>query len=146
MSLVAEILEYIKTAPGSSAADICDAFPQHPRPAVQRAAYRLYDAGYTTRSGEKNKFLYTFNESRIESDVKPLQETRHAKALIQQAGELEQKGLYLRAATVWAEAFDASQSITEREQCLRRKRKCLTWGGRAKSSERIYETSGRFVG
>jgi hypothetical protein len=92
MSLVAEILEYIKTSPGSSAADICDAFPQYPRPAVQRAAYRLYDAGYTTRSGEKNKFLYTFNESRIESDVKPLQETRHAKALIQQAGELEQKG------------------------------------------------------
>lgn len=146
MSLVAEILEYIKTSPGSSAADICDAFPQYPRPAVQRAAYRLYDAGYTTRSGEKNKFLYTFNESRIESDVKPLQETRHAKSLIKQAGELEQKGLYLRAATVWAEAFDASQSITEREQCLRRKRKCLTWGARAKSSERIYETSGRFVG
>ena len=146
MSRVAEILEYIKTAPASRAADICDAFPQYPRPAVQRAAYRLYDAGYTTRSGEKNKFLYTFNESRIESDVKPLQETRPAKALIHQAEELEQKGLYLRAATVWEEAFDASQSITEREQCLRRKRKCLTWSARAKSSELIYETSGRFVG
>jgi DNA-binding transcriptional ArsR family regulator len=91
MSLVAEILEYIKTSPGSSAADICDAF-QYPRPAVQRAAYRLYDAGYTTRSGEKNKFLYTFNESRIESDVKPLQETRHAKALISRPGNWSKKG------------------------------------------------------
>ncbi len=135
MSLVAEILEYIKTFPGSSAGDIADAFPQYPRPAVQRAAYRLYDAGYTTRSGEKNKFLYTFNESRIESDVKPLQETRHAKVLIKQASALEQKGLYLRAATVWRDAFDASRSITEREQCLRRKRKCIAWGARAKRFE-----------
>lgn len=135
MSLVAEILEYIKTAPGSSAADICDAFPQYPRPAVQRAAYRLYDAGYTTRSGDKNKFRYTFNEFRIETAIKPLQETRPAKALIKQASALEQKGLYLRAATVWRDAFDASRSITEREQCLRRKRKCIAWGARAKRFE-----------
>jgi hypothetical protein len=145
MSLVAEILEYIKTSPGSSAADICDAFPQYPRPAVQRAAYRLYDAGYTTRSGEKNKFLYTFNESRIESDVKPLQETRHAKALISRPGNWSKRALP-PCRNGMGRSFDASQSITEREQCLRRKRKCLTWGARAKSSERIYETSGRFVG
>lgn len=66
--------------------------------------------------------------------------------MARQAEELESRGLYRRAATVWMAAFRESHSQPERNNFLARREQCLRKSSkRAVSSDEWY-LSGNYVG
>lgn len=146
MSLMKEILGYIQANPGVRATDLKLIFPKHDRTAVQRAAYRLFESGYTSRQEVNKQFCYFPERAHPDITALPLEELARAAGLIKKAEELELKGLYQRAATVWLEAFSASRVASEREKCLRQRKKCLARRIFPSSPERVYELAGRFNG
>ncbi|MDV2901750.1 hypothetical protein R0H17_08920 [Phytobacter diazotrophicus] len=146
MSLIHEILKYIEAHPGTSAADLRLVFHRVPRTVVQRAAYRLYESEFTTREMIKGQYCYFAAKSYPETGGMPLDEITRSHGLVRKAQELQSKGLYLRAATMWLEAFDASRLTEERAYCLDQRLKCLENRAHSACGERVYDLPGRFVG
>lgn len=66
--------------------------------------------------------------------------------LTRQAEELESRGLYRRAATVWMEAFCESHSQTERNNFLQRRERCLRKSKRIVVSADGWYLPGNYVG
>lgn len=146
MSLMQEILKHIQSNPGLSSADLKHVFPEHPRTAVQRAAYRLFECGYLTRAEVKSQYCYYPAMSSPDSVGMPLEEVCRAASLIFKAEALEARGLYQRAATVWFEAFRASRITAERERCLKRRQKCLHSSPAPKKHHDICHLAGHYKG
>ncbi len=146
MSLIHEILKYIEAHPGTSAADLRLVFHRVPRTVVQRAAYRLYESEFTTREMIKGQYCYFAAKSYPETGGMPLDEITRSRGLVRKAQELQSKGLYLRAATMWLEAFDASRLTEGRAYCLDQRLKCLENRAHSACGERVYDLPGRFVG
>jgi len=146
MSLIHEVLKYIEAHPGSSAASLRLVFPHVPRTWVQRAAYRLFESEFTTREMIKGQFCYFAAKAYPETGGMPIAEITRSRGLVRKAQELESKGLWLRAATVWLEAFDASRLTDERAHCLAQRLKCLEKRAYSAGGERVYDLPGRFNG
>lgn len=66
--------------------------------------------------------------------------------LTRQAEELESRGLYRRAATVWMEAFRESHSQPERNNFLARRERCLRKSSKRAASGEEWYLSGNYVG
>ena len=63
-----------------------------------------------------------------------------------QAEELESRGLYRRAATVWMAAFRESHSQPERNNFLARRERCLRKSSKRAASGEEWYLSGNYVG
>lgn len=146
MTLMQQILEYVMSHPRVTTKIIAEHFPAYPLAAIQGAIYRLKDGDYMTREGAKNQYVYSFNANRPAIGPAPVVENPKAKELIALAETLESKGLYMRAATIWLEAFTASRSISEREVCRKRRKKCLVYTPCTHTTERMWDMAGRFSG
>lgn len=140
MSLKSDVLEFIRLHPGVTVAEVSAAFPEVKTTLVNRAVQQLHSAEFTTRTGPGNKYQYTFNPDSQASVCSAAQE------LILKAEELESRGFYQRAASVWMVAFAASGITTEREMCLKRRKKCLAHSPCKRYSERMWDMAGRFNG
>ncbi|HFZ6069028.1 TPA: PerC family transcriptional regulator [Escherichia coli] len=66
--------------------------------------------------------------------------------LTRQAEELESRGLYRRAATVWMAAFRESHSQPERNNFLARRERCLRKSSKRAASGEEWYLSGNYVG
>ncbi|EJK1586903.1 PerC family transcriptional regulator, partial [Escherichia coli] len=66
--------------------------------------------------------------------------------LTRQAEELESRGLYRRAATVWMAAFRESHSQQERNNFLARRERCLRKSSKRAVSGEEWYLSGNYVG
>ncbi|EOT8889203.1 PerC family transcriptional regulator, partial [Escherichia coli] len=66
--------------------------------------------------------------------------------LTRQAEELESRGLYRRAATVWMAAFRESHSQSERNNFLARRERCLRKSSKRAVSGDEWYLSGNYVG
>lgn len=146
MSLIHEILKYIEAHPGTSAADLRLVFPHVSRTVVQRAAYRLFESEFTTREMVKGQYCYFAAKSYPETGGIPIAEITRSRGLVRKAQELESKGLWLRAATVWLEAFDASRLTDERAYCLAQRLKCLENRTYSAGGECVCDLPGWFNG
>lgn len=146
MSLMHTVLEFIRLNPGVTVADVSSAFPEVTTVRVSRAVQQLHNAEYTTRAGARNKYEYSFNPCRQVFGETPAANTQLVKSLIAQAEELESRGLFLRAGGVWLSAFSASQITSEREMCLKRRKKCLKHSPCTRYTERMWDMAGRFNG
>lgn len=158
MSLLATVQAFIELNPGLTTREIASALPEYERFDVQRAASHLCLRGRVTRQKEKGPARYFASKSEAVT-AKPAQKRASATSrrkgsgdpqviadLVSRAEELESKGSFNRAATVWLEAFDESQLTGEREAFLRQRQKCLESGKkRIRPVEQVY-LAGRFVG
>lgn len=154
MSLLTTVQEFIGLNPGLTSNEIADAFPEYRRYDVQRAASRLYRCKRVNRRLYGDVFRYYAGKD--EAVILTLRQKRSGRTgsgdpmvlakLVSRAEELESKGSFNRAATVWLEAFDESQLTGEREAFLRQRQKCLDRCKKpVRPGEQIY-LAGRFVG
>lgn len=94
-----------------------------------------------------------------EAERQPVRETRPVRnfyvgtndpreilCLTRQAEELESRGLYRRAATVWMAAFRESHSQPERNNFLARREQCLRKSSKRAVSGDEWYLSGNYVG
>ena len=92
-------------------------------------------------------------------ELQPVRETRPVRnfyvgtndprvilCLTRQAEELESRGLYRRAATVWMAAFRESHSQPERNNFLARRERCLRKSSKRAASGEEWYLSGNYVG
>lgn len=146
MSLMGDVQKFIETHPGCTSGDIADAFADFPRRCVLQTASKLRRSGRVAHrcEGDIHRHFSRQEETVCEPAVETKRErdcytrTNNPRVILRltlQAEELESRGLYRRAATVWMEAFCESHSQTERnnflarrERCLRKSRKCVASG------------------
>ncbi|EEJ5468902.1 PerC family transcriptional regulator [Salmonella enterica subsp. diarizonae] len=154
MSLLTIVQEFIGLNPGLTSNEIADAFPEYRRYEVQRAASRLYRCKRVNRCLAGDVFRYYAGKD--EAVILTLRQKRSGRTgsgdpmvlakLVSLAEDLESRGLFKRASTVWLEAFDESQLTGEREVFLDQRQKCLDRCKKpVRPGEQIY-LAGRFVG
>lgn len=154
MSLLADVQKFIELNRGVTAKELAATFSDYRRTAVQQAASRLYRCKRVKRRLHGNVFRYYAGKD--EAVILTLRQKRSGRTgsgdpmvlatLVSRAEELESKGSFNRAATVWLEAFDESLLVGEREAFSRRRQKCIASCKKpVRPGEQIY-LAGRFVG
>ncbi|EDV2802724.1 PerC family transcriptional regulator [Salmonella enterica subsp. diarizonae] len=154
MSLLADVQKFIELNRGVTAKELAATFSDYRRTAVQQAASRLYRCKRVNRRLDGNVFRYYAGKD--EAVILTLRQKRSGRTgsgdpmvlatLVSRAEELESKGSFNRAATVWLEAFDESLLVGEREAFSRRRQKCIASCKKpVRPGEQIY-LAGRFVG
>ena len=125
---------------------------------------RRESSSHFSRSFDGLSTLRHQNGSRLteraqEAEPQPVRETRPVRnfyvgtndpreilCLTRQAEELESRGLYRRAATVWMAAFRESHSQQERNNFLARRERCLRKSSKRAASGDEWYLSGNYVG
>ncbi|EFB7204255.1 PerC family transcriptional regulator [Escherichia coli] len=158
MSLMSEIQKFIESNPGCTTGDIANAFAYFPRPRVlnttsklrqcRRVAYR--SEGKTHRHFSRKAVLppepVLKHMSVASKSYVGTNDQRVILRLIQQAEDLESRGLFRRAATVWMAAFRESHSQPERNNFLARREQCLRKSSKRAASGEEWYLSGNYVG
>ena len=140
MSLLNDVQKFIEAHPGCTSGDIADAFAGYSRQRVLQSASKLRQSGRVAHCCEGKTRRHFPHQAEIsqEEKLQPVLETipvrnfyvgtndpRVILCLTRQAEELESRGLYRRAATVWMAAFRESHSQPERNNFLARRERCL---------------------
>ncbi|EGI2391878.1 PerC family transcriptional regulator [Escherichia coli] len=140
MSLLNDVQKFIEAHPGCTSGDIADAFAGYSRQRVLQSASKLRQSGRVAHrcEGDTHRHFPRLTERAQDPEPQPVRETRPVRnfyvgtndprvilCLTRQAEELESRGLYRRAATVWMAAFRESHSQPERNNFLARRERCL---------------------
>ncbi len=147
--------------PGCTSGDIADAFAGYSRQRVLQSASKLRQSGRVAHrcEGDTRRHFPRLTERAQEPEPQPVRETRPVRnfyvgtndprvilCLTRQAEELESRGLYRRAATVWMAAFRESHSQPERNNFLARRERCLRKSSKRAASGEEWYLSGNYVG
>lgn len=147
--------------PGCTSGDIADAFAGYSRQRVLQSASKLRQSGRVAHrcEGDTRRHFPRLTERAQEPEPQPVRETRPVRkfyvgtndpreilSLTRQAEELESRGLYRRAATVWMAAFRESHSQQERNNFLARRERCLRKSSKRAASGEEWYLSGNYVG
>ncbi len=161
MSLLNEVQKFIEAHPGCTSGDIADAFAGYSRQRVLQSASKLRQSGRVAHrcEGDTRRHFPRLTERAQEPEPQPVRETRPVRnfyvgtndprvilCLTRQAEELESRGLYRRAATVWMAAFRESHSQPERNNFLARRERCLRKSNKRAASGEEWYLSGNYVG
>ncbi|EPQ8903154.1 PerC family transcriptional regulator [Escherichia coli] len=161
MSLLNEVQKFIEAHPGCTSGDIADAFAGYSRQRVLQSASKLRQSGRVAHyyEGDTRRHFPRLTERAQEPEPQPVRETRPVRnfyvgtndprvilCLTRQAEELESRGLYRRAATVWMAAFRESHSQPERNNFLARREQCLQKSSKRAASGEEWYLSGNYVG
>lgn len=161
MSLLNEVQKYIEAHPGCTSGDIADAFAGYSRQRVLQSASKLRQSGRVAHCCEGKTRRHFPHQAEIsqEEKLQPVLETipvrnfyvgtndpREILCLTRQAEELESRGLYRRAATVWMAAFRESHSQPERNNFLARRERCLRKSRKRAVAGDEWYLSGNYVG
>ena len=140
---------------------IADAFAGYSRQRVLQSASKLRQSGRVAHrcEGDTRRHFPRLTERAQEPEPQPVRETRPVRnfyvgtndprvilCLTRQAEEMESRGLYRRAATVWMEAFRESHSQPERNNFLARRERCLRKSSKRAASGEEWYLSGNYVG
>ncbi|HIA5862906.1 PerC family transcriptional regulator [Escherichia ruysiae] len=138
MSLLNDVQKFIEAHPGCTSGDIADAFAGYSRQRVLQSASKLRQSGRVAHRCEGDTRRHFPRQAEISQEPEPVCETRPVRnfyvgtndprvilCLTRQAEELESRGLFRRAATVWMEAFRESHSQPERNNFLAHRERCL---------------------
>lgn len=161
MSLLNDVQKFIEAHPGCTSGDIADAFAGYSRQRVLQSASKLRQSGRVAHrcEGDTRRHFPRLTERAQEPEPQPVRETRPVRnfyvgtndprvilCLTRQAEELESRGLYRRAATVWMAAFRESHSQPERNNFLARRERCLRKSSKRAASGEEWYLSGNYVG
>lgn len=161
MSLLNDVQKFIEAHPGCTSGDIADAFAGYSRQRVLQSASKLRQSGRVAHrcEGDTRRHFPRLTERAQEPEPQPVRETRPVRnfyvgtndprvilCLTRQAEELESRGLYRRAATVWMAAFRESHSQQERNNFLARRERCLRKSSKRAVSGEEWYLSGNYVG
>ena len=147
MSSLMKTLEmFIAENPGLTSREIAEAFADYSIDAVQRTVCRLHEYNFTTREWNGKQFLYYAMSESAAGGRREVPADKHVEAMIDQAKELQNRGLYRRAATLWMEAFQRSQILTERERCLKERQRCLRKAVSTSKADGSWFLAGRYAG
>ncbi|HFI5787753.1 TPA: helix-turn-helix domain-containing protein [Escherichia coli] len=128
---------------------------------VLQSASKLRQSGRVAHrcEGDTRRHFPRLTERAQEPEPQPVRETRPVRnfyvgtndprvilCLTRQAEELESRGLYRRAATVWMAAFRESHSQPERNNFLARREQCLQKSSKRAASGEEWYLSGNYVG
>lgn len=128
MSIVAELYKFIAQHNGVTRLEMIAAFPDVNRNSVISSYDRLYRNGKISRISsrdDKRGYQYLVTPENAPAPEAIPQDKLQLQAIEQAARELEGRGLYRRAATVWLQAYDCAQRHTDRERYAKRRRRCL---------------------
>ncbi|AUU85070.1 PerC family transcriptional regulator [Leclercia sp. LSNIH1] len=146
MSLMKTLEMFIADNPGLTSREIADAFSNFSIDSVQRTVCRLHDFNFTTRELVGSHYRY-FAVNASAGCGQPTQRIdTGASDLIKNAKALQEKGLYRRAASLWFEAFQCSDLLTERERCLKERQRCLRQAKSTAKPEGQWFLAGQFNG
>ena len=159
MSLLNDVQRFIEAHPGCTSGDIADAFAGYSRQRVLQSASKLRQSGRVAHRCEEDTRRHFPRQAEISQEPEPVCETRPVRnfyvgtndprailCLTRQAEELESRGLFRRAATVWMEAFRESHSQPERNNFLARRERCLRKSSKRAASGEEWYLSGNYVG
>ena len=146
MSLMKTLEMFIADNPGLTSREIADAFANYSIDSVQRTVCRLHDFNFTTRELVGSQYRY-YAVNASAGCGQPIQRVDTGAAdLMKNAKALQEKGLYRRAASLWFEAFQCSDLITERERCLKERQRCLRQATSTVKPEGQWFLAGQFNG
>ncbi|MEA0229417.1 PerC family transcriptional regulator, partial [Escherichia coli] len=126
-----------------------------------QSASKLRQSGRVAHrcEGDTRRHFPRLTERAQGPEPQPVRETRPVRnfyvgtndprvilCLTRQAEELESRGLYRRAATVWMAAFRESHSQPERNNFLTRRERCLRKSSKRAASGEEWYLSGNYVG
>ncbi|MCY1699500.1 PerC family transcriptional regulator [Lelliottia sp. SL45] len=134
-----QVFEFIKNREGTAPIEAARGLPHLNKSTVLGAVQRLYIFGQIDRFKGSSCFLYIVPSSAAEAGDSRL------KALEERALELQKKGMWRRAATVWLACYDQSKQSADRETYMRRRVECLSGFSRGVNNGCL-ELSGRFIG
>ncbi|ECF2366559.1 PerC family transcriptional regulator [Salmonella enterica subsp. enterica serovar Mountpleasant] len=161
MSLLNDVQKFIEAHPGCTSGDLADAFAGYSRRSVLQSASKLRLSGRVAYRCEGDTRRHFPQQAEISQapEPQPVRETRPARnfyvgtndpyvilCLTRQAEELESRGLFRRAATVWMEAFRESESLSERNTFLARREWCLRKSKKRAVSGEGWYLPGNYVG
>ena len=144
MSIASKVLQYVIENPGCNYREIAKAMPGTNTSTINRCLGRFYDEGKLLRDFQESTLTYypsnqTLAETLSGEDLRTLAELEDC------AQQLEAKGLYFRAASVWLKAFDIAISYTDRSRYISRRAACLRNAGNNRAPEGRCYLSGRYV-
>ena len=145
MSLLKTIQMFVAQNPGLANKQIAAALTEYDIQSVQRAVCRLVDTKRATRKHAGKCYRY-YAEPPADCHFEVFEPTPEVCVLMETAKDLESKGLFHRAATIYMEAFSASAIESEREAILAERQRCLGLAKPAVISEDGCYLAGRFSG
>lgn len=145
MSIASEILQFVIENPGCTYRQVADAIPGLNVSTVNRCLSRFFNEGKLARELRGSTLAY-YPIGEMEPEALSEENLRTLTGLEHRAQQLEVKGLYFRAASVWLRAFDIAISNTDRSRYISRRAACLRNAGNSKAPEGRCYLAGRYVG
>lgn len=139
MTTIEQVFEFINSREGTAPFEVAKELPHLNKSTVLNAVQRLYIFGQIDRFKGANGFLY------IVPSLATATGDSRLKELEERAQELQKKGMWRRAATVWLACYDQSKQSADRETYVRRRIECLS-GFSCGVNNGSLELSGRFIG
>ncbi|TQO08091.1 UNVERIFIED_ORG: PerC transcriptional activator [Citrobacter freundii] len=153
MSLMADVQKFIEENPGCTSSDIANAFEGYPRRCVLQTASKLRQSGRVAHRYEGETHRHYALHEEPTAATKPVRDcytgTNDPRVILRmtrKAEELESKGLYRRAATVWMEVFCECHSPQDRNKFLQCRERCLRKSKKFVASGDGWYLSGNYVG
>ncbi len=137
MNNISKVLEYITNNPGVLPSEVAAALPAINKSTVFGAVENLWLSGKIQRIGSADGFRYLVEQQTVSSNSV-------LAALEKRAVELEKKGQWRRAATVWLQAYDTASANADRERYRKRRSRCLS--GMTRGMPDSGQVAGHYVG
>ncbi|MDH0063183.1 PerC family transcriptional regulator [Leclercia adecarboxylata] len=130
MSIESEVLQFALDNPGCSTRQVANVLTHTSFRTISRCLFRFHNEGKLKREVHNDTtIVYYPCEEFVKTDAAATASyadtVRTLTDLENYAIQLEGKGLYLRAATVWLNAFDLSPANKDRERYVKRRASCL---------------------
>jgi len=131
VSIESEVLQFALDNPGCSTRQVANVLTHTSFRTISRCLFRFHNEGKLKREVHNDTtIVYYPCEEFVKTDAAAAAATyadtvRTLTDLENYAIQLEGKGLYLRAATVWLNAFDLSPANKDRERYVKRRASCL---------------------
>ncbi|MFY9995039.1 MAG: PerC family transcriptional regulator [Leclercia sp.] len=149
MSIESEVLQFALDNPGCSTRQVANALTHSSFRTISRCLFRFHNEGKLKREVHNDTTIVYFPcgdlvrataaAASFADSVKTLTD------LEQYAVDLEEKGLFQRAATVWLKAFDLSSVNKDRERYVKRRASCLKQAKKYSTTEGC-SLAGRYIG
>lgn len=141
-----EVVKFIIENPGLKVGEIKKSFPQYASRKIDAVVKRAYAEGLISRRSDNNLHYYCGPDEMSIPVYSGKENINKYLGLKSKAKELEERGLWRRAGSIWLDAFSVAPSDRECSYCANRRRYCLNHYARCRGEAQNSGTSGVFSG